>query len=108
VLRRNQRRQAVRSLANRFGSAGTVEVAHFALSESCARALRVYANGWFEWKLPDLPEDLAIQVGDRVLIGGVTHERTCWFEGERAFLDSMLHAAPTLKVLQGPGFRGGR
>jgi hypothetical protein len=100
--------RAVRPVANRFGNAGTVEVAYLSLSKACARALQTCAQAWFDWQLPGLPEDLAIQSGDQILVGSVTHEHECWLEGEREFITALLQDVPTLKVLEGPGFRGGR
>jgi|SRR6478752_1187762 len=98
----------VQPVSNRFGNSGMADVAYLDLSKACVQSLTTCAQGWFDWQLPALPEDLAIQFADRVLIGSIAHEQTCWLEGEREFFDAIVQGVPGLKVLEGPGVRGGR
>lgn len=100
--------KSIRPVMNRFGNAGTADVAYLDLSKACAHALRACARAWFEWCLPDLPEDLAVHSGDQILIGAITHEQSCWVESGHQAFAALREVVPSLRVLEGPGFRGGR
>ena len=96
----------IRQVSHRLGSAGSNRVAQIRFTPAVAREMAAAVGGWFDWRLPQLPEDLALQHGDTVIVGGITHERICWFEGPPEMLASVQEQTPELKVLQGPGVRG--
>jgi len=64
------------------------------------------ASGWFDWRLPERPEDLSLLRGDTEWIVSVTHERLVYLQTERSVLNELLKEVPDMRIKSGPGFRG--
>ena len=78
----------------------TAAVLHYRLDADVAAILTEVASSVFDWKAPDLPEDIALLRADgSPWLASIQHERDAWFELTDDERDRLLAAIPALAPL---------
>jgi hypothetical protein len=83
-------------------------VYRFRFNRESSELLGKLVDGIFDWKYPGKPEDFSLILAGRERLVSVTHERMCWLRMTESELHNMTEKVPTLRISQGPGYRGGR
>jgi hypothetical protein len=83
-------------------------VHRFRFNRESSEFLGKFVDGIFAWESFAGPEDFSLLLAGRERLVSVTHERMCWLRMTESELHNLTEKVPTLRILHGPGYRGGR